>query len=56
MIGYVKRIIIQRCGIIYILKMKDVVWQIVERSVNNDQVEFLFIDLKFVKLITSFLI
>lgn len=41
---------------LYILKMKDVVCKIVERSVNNDQVEFLFIELKFVKLSHTFLI
>lgn len=36
--------------------MKDVVCRIVERSVNDDQVEFLFIELKFVKLNHTFLI
>lgn len=41
---------------LYVLKMKDVVCKIVERSVNNDQVEFLFIELKFLKLNHTFLI
>lgn len=41
---------------LYVLKMKDVVCKIVERSVNDDQVEFLFIELKFVKLNHTFLI